>query len=252
MPTTRIHDREELCRKHRLYRRTGDQRLREELVTGYSGLAGALASRFDTGRDHPEDLHQVALVGLLHAVDRFDPSLGVQFTTFAWATINGELKRHLRDRTWRLRVPRRLQEQSRELAQVADDLAQELGRPPSLGEVGERTGLSEKEILDARSARSADRMLGISPDTDGGAPVDVGIDETGYGKVEERQAVERLVCDLSPRDRRLLHLRFVEEMTQSEIGAAVGLSQMQVSRLLEQILRRLRTVLGTEWAPATR
>lgn len=217
--------------------------MRAELVLAYESLARSLAARFEGGREAPEDLVQAAMVGLLHAIDRFEPAIGVQFTTFAWATITGELKRHLRDRTWRLRVPRRSQELYLEIARAGEDLAHELGRPASVGELARRTGRAAREVAEALTLQNAFRLDSLdAPAADGGVRREVGGDDGGFGQVEDRNLLHDLLERLSERDRAIVRLRFGMEMTQSEIAQRVGLSQMQVSRLLEQILSRLRAL----------
>ena len=230
----------------RLFRRFGatrDPALRERLVSAHVGLAASLAARFSTRHESPEDLQQAALLGLVHAVDRFDPDRGVQFTTFAWATISGELKRHFRDRTWGVRVPRRLQELYLNTAEAMDALTHALGRSPTVQEVADRLEVSTEDVLEALEARSAYRLGSIDApigddESDGG--MQLGESESGYGRVEERAVIERLVDRLPPRERQIIHLRFDQELTQAEIAERVGVSQMHVSRLLSNSLQKLR------------
>jgi RNA polymerase sigma-B factor len=224
---------------------TRDPMLRERLVNAHLGLASSLASRFASRQESLDDLHQAALLGLLHAVDRFDPTKGVQFTTFAWATISGELKRHFRDRTWGLRVPRRVQELYLVTAEAMDALTNTLGRSPTVAEVADRIGASEEDVLEALEARSAYRLASIDTPVAGSAEGDetsmqLGSDDPGYGVVEQRSVLADLVNQLPPREREIIHLRFNEELTQAEIATRVGVSQMHVSRLLSNSLGKLR------------
>jgi RNA polymerase sigma-B factor len=240
----------EADRLFRLFFTTRDPAIRERLVGAHLGLAASLASRFASRQESTDDLHQAALLGLLHAIDRFDPTRGVQFTTFAWATISGELKRHFRDRTWGVRVPRRVQELYLATAEATDSLTHDLGRSPTVAEVAERIGATDEDVLEALEARSAYRLLSIDSPlggaTDGdevSAGMQLGGDDAGYGRVEQRAVLASLINRLPPREREIIHLRFNQELTQAEIAERVGVSQMHVSRLLSASLQKLR-----EWA----
>ena len=235
----------EADRLFREFVRTRDPELRERLVGAHLGLAASLAGRFSSRQESPDDLQQAALLGLLHAIDRFDPDRGVQFTTFAWATISGELKRHFRDRTWGVRVPRRVQELYLVTAEAMDALTNTLGRSPTVAEVAERIGASEEEVVEALEARTAYRLASIDTpvndaDGDGGAGMQLGDDDPGFRLVDERAALAGLINRLPPRERQIIHLRFNEELTQAEIAERVGVSQMHVSRLLSGSLQKLR------------
>ena len=227
----------------REYQKSRDPKIRERLVGAHFGLAASLASRFSSRNESPDDLHQAALLGLVHAIDRFDPDRGVQFTTFAWATISGELKRHFRDRTWGVRVPRRLQELYLNTSEATDSLTHDLKRSPTVAEVAERVGCSEEDVLEALEARQAYRLGSIDApvgddDNDGGMQLPES--ENGYGRVDERVVLANLVNRLPARERQIIHLRFNEELTQAEIADRVGVSQMHVSRLLSGSLQKLR------------
>jgi RNA polymerase sigma-B factor len=238
-------------RLFREYFVTRDPALRERLVNAHLGLAASLASRFASRQESHDDLHQAALLGLLHAVDRFDPTKGVQFTTFAWATISGELKRHFRDRTWGVRVPRRVQELYLVTAEAMDALTNTLGRSPTIAEVAERIGASEEDVVEALEARTAYRLASIDSPVSGGAAdsddagMQLGSVDPGFGVVEERSVLAGLVNQLPVREREIIHLRFNEELTQAEIAARIGVSQMHVSRLLSTSLAKLRTMAAT-------
>jgi RNA polymerase sigma-B factor len=228
-----------------LYRRTGDRRVRDELVEEHAPLAHFLASRFANRGEPRDDLVQVALVGLFKAVERFDPDRGLQFSTFATPTILGELKRHFRDRGWAVRVPRRVQELHLQLGRIVSALGQEKGRSPTPGEVAERAGVSEESVLEAMEAGSLYRLVSldgsVTPDDEGGElAACLGDDDPEFERIEHRSEIAELLNVLPARERRIVELRFFESMTQSEIAEHVGVSQMHVSRLLNRSLDRLR------------
>jgi RNA polymerase sigma-B factor len=228
------------------YRRTGDRRLRDELVEEHAPLAHFLASRFANRGEQRDDLVQVALVGLFKAVERFDPGRGLQFSTFATPTILGELKRHFRDRGWAVRVPRRVQELHLQLGRIVSALGQEEGRSPTPAEVAERAGVSEEAVLEAMEAGSLYRLVSldgsVTPDDEGGELAScLGDDDPEFERIEHRSEIDELLEVLPARERRIVELRFFESMTQSEIAERVGVSQMHVSRLLTRSLELLRT-----------
>jgi RNA polymerase sigma-B factor len=227
----------------------GDASAREELVAMFLPLAEYLARRFDRRGEPLEDLIQVASVGLLNAIDRFDVSRDVQFSTYAAVTIIGELKRHFRDKGWAIRVPRRLQEVGLRVNAALPELAQELGRSPTVQEIAERCEASPEEILDAieavqaYSTTSLDSPLG----DEGAAPIEVlGGEDPSLEVLEGWASVAPAVKELPDRERRVLYLRFFRGLTQSEIAKEVGVSQMHVSRLLSQTLRFLREAVGED------
>ena len=227
------------------YRRTGDRRLRDELVEEHAPLAHFLAGRFANRGEQRDDLVQVALVGLFKAVERFDPGRGLQFSTFATPTILGELKRHFRDRGWAVRVPCRVQELHLQLGRIVSALGQEEGRSPTPAEVAERAGVSEEAVLEAMEAGSLYRLVSldgsVTPDDEGGElSACLGDDDPEFERIEHRSEIEELLEALPARERRIVELRFFESMTQSEIAERVGVSQMHVSRLLTRSLERLR------------
>jgi RNA polymerase sigma-B factor len=225
------------------YRRTHDRDLRNQLVQDHVRLAEFLARRF-THRGEPlDDLRQVALVGLLKAVERFEPERGLQFSSFATPTIVGELKRHFRDKGWVVRVPRRVQELHLELDRTVSALSQELGRPPTPGEIATRAGVGEEDVLESMEASSLYRLASLDsgrPDDDSNAPSErIGGLDPDMGAVEDRVAVSELLAMLPPREQRIVYLRFFEGLTQSEIATQIGISQMHVSRLLMRSLEQL-------------
>jgi len=223
-----------------------DPAARAALVERYLPLARRLARRYAQGDEPLDDLVQVASLGLVKAVDRFDVDRPVVFSSFAVPTILGELKRHFRDRTWSVRVPRNLQELALRADRTADDLARDLGRRPTVPELAEAAGASEEEILEALEAGGAYRASsleaprrageGEDDDTVGSA---LGHDEGGFALAEHRAVLERLLATLDERERMVVRLRFEQDLTQSEIGEAIGVSQMQVSRILRRCLGRM-------------
>jgi RNA polymerase sigma-B factor len=234
-------------------RQKGDTRAREELVTRYLPLARRLARRYQRAEEPLEDLVQVASVGLLKAVDRFDVDREVVFSSYAVPTILGELKRHFRDRTWSVRVPRDLQELALKVDRAVTQLALGKHRSPSVGEIAEAVGATEEQVLDALEASGAYRASSLDAprshqDEDAGESVadSLGQEESGFERAEERATLEPLMARISPRERVVLELRFGEDMTQAEIGERIGVSQMQVSRLIRQALGRLRDGLDEE------
>ena len=233
------------------YARTRDPVLLEELVERFMPLAKGLAGRYSGGVESYDDLLQVASVGLVNAITRFDPERGFTFATFAVPTILGEIRRHFRDRGWSIRVPRTLQERNLEVENALNELPTRLGRSPSVAEVAERMGCEMEEVLEAIEAgnahhtRSIEAVLGEGEEDEGRPLADVlGEEEAGYDAVEYGAAIEPIVARLPERDRRILHMRFVEDRTQSEIAAEIGVSQMHVSRILRSTLKRLRAQVG--------
>jgi RNA polymerase sigma-B factor len=238
-------ERDELRRKFHAYAESRDRSLRDDLVTAHMGLAEYLARRF-TNRGEPlDDLIQVAALGLLKAVDRFDPERGLEFSTYATPTIVGELKRHFRDKGWAVRVPRRVQELHLRLGSVVSVLSQELGRSPTIGEIAQAAAVSEEEVLEAIEAGHAYRFTSLdAPSGNEDEPSlssELGSEDQGLIDSEHRVALSPLIAQFPPRERMILHLRFFEGMTQSEIAGRLGISQMHVSRLLARALAQLRS-----------
>src|SRR4051812_21413794 len=227
------------------YRGRDDLAAPAELVERFLPLAMRLAQRYHRGAEPLDDLVQVASVGLLKAIDRFDPERGTAFSSFAVPTIAGELKRHFRDKSWALKVPRDLQELTQRVGRTTERLVHELGRTPSVAEIADTLGVTPEEVLEAREAATAfaaeslDRPAGDDPDA---APVvdTLGTDEPGYLQAEQSATLETMMQVLTDREREVLRLRFAEDLTQSEIGHRLGLSQMHISRLLRQAVTRLR------------
>ena len=217
-------------------------RAREECVRRWLPLAHKLAGRYARRWDR-EDLDQVASLALLKAIDRFDTSRGNAFSSFALPTIEGELKRYLRDHSWAVRVPRGLQEFSLRVEATTEAMTRELGRSPTISELAERLDEDREAVvmaLQAQDAKSAESL--DTPGQLAAEPLEerLGASEDGYAQAEARVEAQRLVSALTDREREILRLRFVEDLTQAEIGARVGISQMQVSRILRRCLEELR------------
>src|SRR3954447_17167638 len=234
-------DRALLTRYHR-ERRPAD---REALVRRYLPLARHVAARYGGGSEPIDDLEQVASLGLIKSIDRLHPARGTSFSPSAVPTIAGELRRHFRDHTWSLRVPREIQETAVRIGRVEPALHLELGRAPTAAEMAARLGCSVELVLEGREAAGANRMSSldapVSGDDDAASLADLlGSRDARLDDVERVLTLDSALEILTDRDREILHLRFQEELTQSEIGARVGLSQMHVSRLIRQALLRLR------------
>ena len=233
-----------------------DARAREQLVERYLPLARRLARRYQRAEEPLEDLVQVACLGLIKAIDRFDIEREVVFSSYAVPTILGELKRHFRDRTWSVRVPRDLQELALRVDRTVTRLSVGKHRSPSVGEIAEAVGASEEQVLEALEAAGAYRAGSLDaprvvqgvPDGESLADT-LGEEESGFRRAEERATLEPLLARISARERVVLELRFGEDLTQAEIGERIGVSQMQVSRLIRQALARLRGGLGDEGDP---
>jgi len=226
----------------RRWHEEGDRAAREEVTERMLPLARSLARRY-AGKGEPlDDLEQVASLGLLKAIDRFDVSRDVRFATFAVPTIAGELKRHFRDRGWMLRVPRDVQELSARVSRCREALTRELGRSPTVEEVATTLGASVEAVLDALRAADAYRMMSLDePLAEGaGALEAIGGDDEGYALAEHRVMLRRGLEGLGAREREIVRLRYYEGLTQREIARAVGVSQMHVSRLIRRSIDAMR------------
>lgn len=239
---------DELYEKHLWQRlvRERDQAARAELVERYLPMARRMAGRYAGVVEPYDDLVQVASLGLLNAIDRYDFDRGTPFVGFAKPTIMGELKRYFRDKVWTIRVPRVLHDRMAAIETVTEELTEQLSRPPSPREIAERLGIDVADVLETLVAQENRRPLGMDApirgaDGDGPATAEwLGDEDQGYELVEDRLAVEAVLPGLDEREREVLRLRFVEDLPQAQIAAQIGCSQMHVSRLLRATLARLR------------
>jgi len=249
----------------RRWRRTGEAHWRGRAIEAYMPLARRLARRFHPGPEPLDDLVQVAYMGLVKAVDRYDPDSGHRFGAYAIPTITGELRRHFRDTTWAIHVPRGMQEQVLLLRKATQALTERSGRAPTVSELCAETGLDAEQVAEALQAQTAREPSSIERPIGGGEGDDdamllgetLGGEDAGYDLVEHRASIEPLLAALPARERELLRLRFEEELTQTEIAERFGCSQMHISRVLRRVLDRLgaaerampRTGAGAARAP---
>jgi len=236
------------------YRINGDEIARDDLVEMYLNLVKYLASRFRNRGEPIDDLIQVGTIGLIKAIDRFDLERAVEFTTYATPTIVGEIKRHFRDKGWAVKVPRRLQELSFKVNQAVDALTRNLQRSPSVPEIGEYLGVTPDEVLEALETFDAYNFVSLETDrtSDGSESFSIleyiGQDDALMSVVEDRAVLSAALKAVGPQEQRVLYLRFFEGLTQTEIAGQLGISQMQVSRLLRRTLRVLREGIVPEGA----
>ncbi len=230
------------------YHRQGDQHAREELVQRLLPLARRMARRYRRSDEPLDDLVQVATLGLIKAIDRFDPARETAFSSYAVPTMLGELKRYFRDNGWAVHVPRGMQERVMQVDNAVKELSRKLGRSPSAAEVAEATGATAEQVLEAMEAASAYDAVSLESyrfgdEGDGETYAEsIGVEDERFELVEYGATIEPTLQALPARDRIVLHLRFVEDLTQAEIAERVGVSQMHVSRLIRRALERLRTV----------
>ena len=226
------------------YHREGDRDARDRALVELMPLVRALALRYANRGEPLEDLVQVGSIGLIKAVDRFDVDRGVEFSSYAVPTIVGEIRRHFRDKAWAMHVPRRLKELGVRLSRVLDDLTTELGRSPTVAELAQAVGADEEDVIDALDSAHAysTRSLNAPLDELGDESLSdrLGSDEPGFVEIEDEALVATGLDALDERERRIVELRFYEEMTQSQIAAEMGISQMHVSRLLRHSLAIMR------------
>jgi RNA polymerase sigma-B factor len=247
---------EQLLGERRLlerYAKDQSPTIREELVDRFMPLARRLAARYAGGAEPFDDLVQVASVGLVKAIDRFDPERGTAFSTFAVPTILGELKRHFRDRGWSVHVPRDVQERILKVEKAMAELPAKLGHSPTVQEIGERIEASDEEVLEAMHASQGHHAVSLDAtstmgDGDDPGPLRdrIGSEDLSFETVEYGEAIGPVLQEISDRDREVLHLRFVEDLTQSEIAERVGVSQMHVSRILRATIEKLRKRIPEE------
>ena len=252
----RVHEPDErrLREDRDLFERYLDERDavdRELLVERFMPLARSLASRYLRQGETFDDIFQVACLGLVKAIDGFDVERGRAFSSYAVPTIVGEIKRYYRDRTWTVHVPRDLQELTLAVDRAAEALEHELSRKPTVDDLAQRLDVSDEDVLEALQARHARRAGSLDAprreDDEAGATVGdaIGVAEEGFERAEERALLRALMTGLSPRDRLVLRLRFERDLTQQQIGEHVGISQMQVSRILRRCVARLRECART-------
>ncbi len=251
-----VPERREVLERFEAYRRTGDRSLRNALIEEHRWVAVHCARRFANRGEPMHDLLQVAQLGVLKAVERYDPTFNVTFSTFAVPTVTGELRRHFRDATWPVHVPRRVKELHLALGAAMESLHHDLGRPPRVEEVAERMGTSVEEVLEGMEANAAYRSGSLSTpsdrDGDDTPMVDrlLGGDDPGHELADDRVTVARLLAELPEREQRILYLRYFEDRTQSEIAKVVGLSQVHVSRVLRATLDGLADQVNVGTEPA--
>jgi RNA polymerase sigma-B factor len=220
---------------------------REILIERFLPLARQLARRYQRPEEPFDDLYQVACLGLINAIERYDLDRGVAFSSYAVPTILGEIKRYFRDRTWSVRVPRDLQELALKVDREIADLTVRLHREPTLAEIVARVGATEEDVLEALEASGAHTAASLdepwhgNDDSDDTLGDSLGAEEDGFACAEDRATIALLMRAITPREREVLRLRFTEDLTQAEIGEHVGLSQMQVSRVIRQAIARLRS-----------
>jgi RNA polymerase sigma-B factor len=239
---TRIDDKILLRRYHE----DGDLQAREQLIEQYMSLVRSLARRYSYRGEQLEDLVQIGAIGLIKAIDRFDLERGVELTTYATPNIIGEIKRHFRDKGWSVRVPRGLQELNVQLSRLVEQLTVQLSRSPTIPELAKAAGVEEEEVLEALESGRAYTSLSLSVGGGGGDDDDLdpleslGTEEHQYEVSEDRAVLAPGFRVLDERERRILHLRFFEGLTQSQIAAHIGISQMHVSRLIRRALEKIR------------
>ena len=249
LPPARRGDRDRLARDRRLFAREAAARCvdRDALVLRFLPLARQLAARYTRGGEPFDDIYQVACIGLVKAIDRYEAERGVAFSSYAVPTIVGEIKRYYRDRTWVVHVPRDLLEGALAVENIAEDLAGRLGRAATVAEIAARMNASEDEVRQARAAGRARRTVSLDERRGGDeeAPTiadGFGVAEDGFERAEHRATLETLMRCLPERDREVMRLRFAEDLTQDEIGSRLDISQMQVSRVLRTAMERLQAV----------
>jgi len=236
----------------RRYHEQGDLQAREQLIEQYMSLVRSLARRYSYRGEQLDDLVQIGAIGLIKAIDRFDLSRGVELTTYATPNIIGEIKRHFRDRGWAVRVPRGLQELNVRLSKLIEQLTVQLSRSPTIPELAKAAGVEEEEVLEALESGRAYTSLSLSVGGGGGDDDDLdpleslGTEEHQYEVSEDRAVLEPGFRVLDNRERRILHLRFFEGLTQSQIAQQVGISQMHVSRLIRRSLEKIRETIAED------
>jgi RNA polymerase sigma-B factor len=243
------HDRDLLRRYHE----NGDLAAREQLIEDHMSLVRSLARRYSYRGEQLDDLVQIGAIGLIKAIDRFDINRGVELTTYATPNIIGEIKRHFRDRGWSVRVPRGLQELNVQLSRLVEQLTVQFSRSPTISELAKAAGVDEEDVLEALESGRAYSSLSLSSasggqdDDDEVDPLEtIGVEEREYEVSEDRAVLAPGFRVLDDRERTILHLRFFEGLTQSQIATQIGISQMHVSRLIRRSLEKIRDEIARE------
>lgn len=233
------------------YKEKGSEEARDQLIVSHLNLVRFIAAKYRNKGEQMDDLIQVGTVGLIKAIDRFDPSRGLEFTTYATPTIKGEIQRHFRDRGWDVRVSRRLQELSAKVKKAQEDLSKELGRSPKVEEVAERVGASVDDVLEAMEAGKAYSATSLeqstTSDEDDGPTLEdryIAPAESETDNADDRMSLEEARQKLSPREQEIIRMQYEENLTQTQMAARLGISQVQVSRLLNKTLAKLRSELN--------
>ncbi len=244
-------DKERTRELFRLYKEEGDEEAREQLIMSHINHVRFLASKFKNRGEPLDDLVQVGTIGLIKAIDRFDTARGLEFTTFATPTIMGEIKRHFRDKGWSVRVPRRLQELSSKVNQVTDELTKELQRSPSVEEIANALDSTVDEVLEAMESSSAYSSVPLESGGQGDDEAPSIIDhyateDEDLAASDDRMVLEETIKDFSPREQEIIRMRFIDGLTQVEIANRLGISQVQVSRLLRRTLKKVQEKIDPE------
>lgn len=245
-------DKERTRELFRRYKEEGDEEAREQLIVSHVNLVRYIAAKFKNRGEPLDDLIQVGTIGLIKAIDRFDPSRGLEFTTYATPTIMGEIKRHFRDKGWTIRVPRRLQELSAKVNSATDELTAQLQRSPSIEEVADYLGTTADEVLEAMessSAYSSVPLEGQGNNEEDDAPSVIDRYASVDGDLEasdDRMVLEEVIGEFPEADQQAIRMRFIDGMTQVEIAKRLGISQVQVSRMLRRALRRIQDKIDPE------
>jgi RNA polymerase sigma-B factor len=239
--------RDEVRRLLREYAESRDAAVRDRLVQLNSDLVRFIARRFANRGEPLEDIEQVGFLGLIHAIERFDPSLENEFSTFATPTIMGEIRRYFRDKSWAVRVPRRLQENYLRVVRSQDELARTLGHAPSIAEIAQHLGLEQDEVLAALEVSPAQHTVSLESTPGGGAVEEgtelgerIGREDENLERVEMKALLEQAMAHLTPRERQIMMLRFFEQLPQTEVAKRLGISQMHVSRLQRAAREHMR------------
>jgi RNA polymerase sigma-B factor len=237
-----------------LFRSTRDPALRNQLVGHHENLVRFLAAKFANRGEPLEDLIQVGMIGLINAIDRFEPDRGIKFSTYATPTIVGEIKRYFRDRSWNLKVPRWLQELNLQVTRANDTLAQQFGRPPMVCEIAEHVGCSEEEALKAMELGNAydtvslDTKLALDGDAALTLSDSIGVQDLELDQIDSYDDLKAALEQLDNREKMILYLRYFQDLSQTEVARRLGISQMHVSRLQQRALKKLKVIMDADRA----